>query len=192
MPKTTEPPSLNVVVFGHTGAGVSSLVNLIVGRNDAKVAKVVGDSKSTTRKAACYSTSIGGRLVKVHDIPAYDVVGVGHWEAKFPASANLIIVCSENKERRAVAAASRATQLRVSRYHNAPVILVASHQGQGEHQGKWATTASAHFEVVPGVLAQEVVTQPSMDSDATRALLHDLISKIQLRSQSLPVTFTGA
>ncbi|KAH7887159.1 hypothetical protein F5I97DRAFT_1873536 [Phlebopus sp. FC_14] len=58
-----------VVVFGRTGVGVSSLVNLIIGR---EVAKYHNDGTACTKQKASYRVAIDGRNVDVFDIPGFE------------------------------------------------------------------------------------------------------------------------
>ncbi|KAF8840571.1 hypothetical protein BDN67DRAFT_968411 [Paxillus ammoniavirescens] len=55
-----------VVVFGRTGMGISSLVNLIIGK---KKAKVSNDSGQCTTKKERYEADIGNKKVYVYDMP---------------------------------------------------------------------------------------------------------------------------
>ena len=59
----------NVVVFGETGAGKSSLVNLISGHS---IAQVSSRSVGCTFQSTCYTTSIGGGM----QINLYDTAGL--------------------------------------------------------------------------------------------------------------------
>ncbi|KAF8843880.1 hypothetical protein BDN67DRAFT_85850 [Paxillus ammoniavirescens] len=162
-----------IVVCGHTGAGVSSIVNSIVGSNVAEVAPLRACT-STTVKSASYSASFSGRNFEVYDMPGFD--SVKGRDATFPPSPNLVIICTEDNARKAKVTANHVKQHR--RYDNVPMILVSLQhdQDQAQPQGNWwATTGKAAFGVMPNVRAQEVVTVTGMD--ATRTHLRTLISQ---------------
>lgn len=57
-----------VVVFGRTGVGVSSLVNLIVG---SPVAQWHGDTRPCTQQTMAYTAAFAGKQFCVYDIPGY-------------------------------------------------------------------------------------------------------------------------
>ncbi|KIJ67585.1 hypothetical protein HYDPIDRAFT_84019, partial [Hydnomerulius pinastri MD-312] len=61
--KATQP-SQNVVIFGETGAGKSSLVNLIVGN---KVAATSYGTDGCTLESTLYETTVGGYHFRIHD-----------------------------------------------------------------------------------------------------------------------------
>ncbi|KIJ14631.1 hypothetical protein PAXINDRAFT_155947 [Paxillus involutus ATCC 200175] len=57
-----------VVVFGRTGMGISSLVNLIIGKQKAKTSN---NSGQCTEKAQPYETKIDNKKVSVYDMPGF-------------------------------------------------------------------------------------------------------------------------
>ncbi|KIJ14630.1 hypothetical protein PAXINDRAFT_12465 [Paxillus involutus ATCC 200175] len=164
-----------IVVCGHTGAGVSSIVNSIVGSNVAKVAPSRAGA-STTIKAVHYPASFSGRNFEVYDMPGFDSLDVKGRDAIFPPSPNLVIICTQDNARKAKVTANHVKQHR--RYDSVPVILVSLQhdQDQPQPQGNWwATTGNAAFGVMPNVRAREVVTMTGMDT--TRTHLRTLISQ---------------
>ncbi|KAK2459941.1 hypothetical protein APHAL10511_008026 [Amanita phalloides] len=59
----------NVVVFGETGAGKSSLINLIAGNDIAPIAnRAVGE----TFRSTCYTVELDGMRVNLHDTAGLD------------------------------------------------------------------------------------------------------------------------
>lgn len=58
-----------MVVFGKTGTGVSSLVNLIVG---SPVARWHGDTRPCTQQVMNYPAAFAGKQFCVYDIPGYE------------------------------------------------------------------------------------------------------------------------
>jgi GTPase SAR1 family protein len=75
----------NVVIFGETGAGKSSLVNLI-GGND--VAQISSRCVGCTFQSTCYTVNIGGKQFKLHDTAGLDE-GQGGTVAKHDAIVQL-------------------------------------------------------------------------------------------------------
>ncbi|KIJ11688.1 hypothetical protein PAXINDRAFT_171636 [Paxillus involutus ATCC 200175] len=59
-----------VVVFGRTGMGISSLVNLIIGKTEANVSN---DCQQCTQKVGRYDAGIDDTKLEVCDIPGFDV-----------------------------------------------------------------------------------------------------------------------
>lgn len=57
-----------VVVFGRTGAGISSLVNLIAG---STVAQCHADTRPCTQKVTGHRASFAGKQVCIYDIPGF-------------------------------------------------------------------------------------------------------------------------
>ncbi|KAI6028224.1 hypothetical protein EDC04DRAFT_158943 [Pisolithus marmoratus] len=57
-----------VVVFGRTGAGISSLVNLIVG---STVAQCHADTRPCTQKTTGHHASFSGKHFCIYDIPGF-------------------------------------------------------------------------------------------------------------------------
>ncbi|KAF9232587.1 hypothetical protein BU15DRAFT_67340 [Melanogaster broomeanus] len=186
-------PSLTVVVFGHTGAGTSSLVNLIVG-NSVSVVGRARDCATTTMNATRHSASFGGRNLQVYDMPGYDALDVRNRDKIFPPSPDLVIACTQHDVRKAMSVANHVKRFLLNppspTYHNVPVVLVSSLQDQDAVQGnRWAIMDGVNFEDAPREIAQEVVQQTCVDSDATRSQLCDLIL---LRARSFPITSTDA
>lgn len=59
----------NVVIFGETGAGKSSLVNMIAGN---AVAEISNRAIGYTFQSTCFTVNIGGKLFNVHDTAGLD------------------------------------------------------------------------------------------------------------------------
>ncbi|KAF8843871.1 kinase-like protein [Paxillus ammoniavirescens] len=59
-----------VVVFGRMGMGISSLVNLIIGKTEAEVSN---DSQQCTQEVGRYDADIDDTKLEVCDIPGFDV-----------------------------------------------------------------------------------------------------------------------
>ncbi|KAF9234452.1 hypothetical protein BU15DRAFT_52602 [Melanogaster broomeanus] len=57
-----------IVVFGRTGTGISSVVNLISGRADALCS---GGSNRCTKEIAQYEANIDSKKIHVYDIPGF-------------------------------------------------------------------------------------------------------------------------
>lgn len=68
-----EPLTHNVILFGESGSGKSSIVNMIVGKD---VAKVSNSPMGCTFEAESYATHIGDTTYHI-----YDTVGLGEGEA---------------------------------------------------------------------------------------------------------------
>jgi predicted GTPase len=71
----------NIILFGESGAGKSSLVNMIVGRNTAKVSS---DASGCTFKSEPHNALIDGSFFVVHDTAGLnesDQGRVPHWKA---------------------------------------------------------------------------------------------------------------
>ena len=61
----------NIVIFGETGAGKSSLVNLIA--SDDIVAPISSRSVGCTFRSMCFSTvNVGGKYFNLHDTAGLD------------------------------------------------------------------------------------------------------------------------
>ncbi|KAG1716108.1 hypothetical protein ID866_1080, partial [Astraeus odoratus] len=56
--------TLNVILFGETGVGKSSVINLITGR---KVAEVSPDVEGCTMNSKDYEFTLGSKLIKIWD-----------------------------------------------------------------------------------------------------------------------------
>lgn len=77
-PLKAEPPNREpggqeyvVVVFGRTGAGISSLVNLIAG---STVAQCHADTRPCTQKVTGHHASFAGKQFCIYDIPGFEGV----------------------------------------------------------------------------------------------------------------------
>ncbi|KIJ59947.1 hypothetical protein HYDPIDRAFT_117845 [Hydnomerulius pinastri MD-312] len=57
-----------VVVFGRTGMGISSLVNLIVGKEGAKCSR---EGRSCTKDTKAFRLDLDGRKIDVYDTPGF-------------------------------------------------------------------------------------------------------------------------
>ena len=71
----------NVILFGESGSGKSSLVNMIVGKN---VAKVSGSAESCTFKNEAFPATIGNTTFVIYDTAGLnegDQGRVPHWKA---------------------------------------------------------------------------------------------------------------
>jgi len=77
----------NVIIFGETGAGKSSLVNLIAGRD---VAEMSSRATGCTFKSTCFPVNIGEKKFHLHDTAGLDE-GQGGRVAKHDA----IVQCYE-------------------------------------------------------------------------------------------------
>ncbi|KAH7917499.1 hypothetical protein BV22DRAFT_1100968 [Leucogyrophana mollusca] len=58
------PRSRNIVIFGETGAGKSSLVNMIIGSNEAPTSH---KAAACTLSAKCYGVAIDSQLYRIYD-----------------------------------------------------------------------------------------------------------------------------
>src|SRR5258706_15773249 len=71
----------NVILFGESGSGKSSLVNMIVGKN---VAKVSGSADGCTFKNEAFPAAINGTTFMIYDTAGLnegDQGRVPHWNA---------------------------------------------------------------------------------------------------------------
>ncbi|KAG9316435.1 P-loop containing nucleoside triphosphate hydrolase protein [Chiua virens] len=71
-------PVLNVIVFGESGVGKSSIVNLIAG---SSVAKTSPDVKACTTRTQHYDVDINGKKYKLWDTVGLDGGFFGHFRA---------------------------------------------------------------------------------------------------------------
>ncbi|KIJ05431.1 hypothetical protein PAXINDRAFT_103788 [Paxillus involutus ATCC 200175] len=92
-----DPNVLNVIVFGHNGGGVSSVVNLIAGK---EIAKVSSDTPRCTVEIGSYQIPVKDSSGKIHSINLYDIPGFNERAqefVQFPSFAiSLAIICTQD------------------------------------------------------------------------------------------------
>ncbi|KIJ59949.1 hypothetical protein HYDPIDRAFT_170507 [Hydnomerulius pinastri MD-312] len=158
---------LNVVVHGQTGAGVSSLVNLIVGGQPAKVAADRA-SAQCTKELAYYSTSFEGKEFNIYDSPGFN--GLDASPSALPNHTDLVIVCTRadvQQTKQTVTYLKKAWKYG----KDVPVLLLAVQVPPVENW--WAGTGKACFDRVPGEVKCATPVRESItwtDGDASQCI----------------------
>ncbi|KAI6032791.1 P-loop containing nucleoside triphosphate hydrolase protein [Pisolithus orientalis] len=83
------PNTLNIILFGETGVGKSSVINLIAGR---QVAKVSPDADGCTMNSTDYEFTVGSRTITIWDTVGLEEpqMGVNGYYAAIVKAFNLI------------------------------------------------------------------------------------------------------
>ncbi|KAF9245008.1 P-loop containing nucleoside triphosphate hydrolase protein [Melanogaster broomeanus] len=198
MPLTTEPLPLlsqsraNIVIFGETGAGKSSLVNLICG---ADVARTSPEARACTLDARHYDTRIQGK-----DFRIYDTVGLNEPEVlndpdrlvgaiikayrlvqslSAAGGINLLVFCIQKGR------ITSNMQQNYMLFHDflchkkVPVALVITHLEQEPKMEDWWLQNDFHFPAYGiDTVAHACITAKREFSDryqASREVVHDLL-----------------
>ncbi|KAF8137706.1 hypothetical protein EV363DRAFT_676033 [Boletus edulis] len=173
-PTVPNDPSLpNVMVLGPVGGGVSSVVNLIAGKD---VARVSNDTTRCTKKMASYRIQLidGTKIVPItlYDIPGFD------YNAKSPLEfprvpISLAIICLEDFPAQVKATAEYLqNKWRKHGDGNVPVLVVINHIAPKPDAGWWEENKK-HFPSL-GIVTDHVCLTRRKKEESTR-YLHSLI-----------------
>lgn len=72
VPETPKPPQNNVIIFGQTGAGKSSLVNMVLGEDKAGISD---NAQSCTSNSNSYDVVISGKKLTLWDTVGFEDAG---------------------------------------------------------------------------------------------------------------------
>ncbi|KAF8843879.1 hypothetical protein BDN67DRAFT_963740 [Paxillus ammoniavirescens] len=137
-------PSLpNVVVFGHSGGGVSSVVNLIAGK---AVATVSRDASRCTESVQSYLVDVGDsgrpRSINLYDIPGFNEKGAEF--VPFPSvPISLAIICMQDL-RNQVRVTANYLKNKWSEHGDIPILIVINHMTPSPDAGWWGDNKK-HF-----------------------------------------------
>ena len=133
-----DPNLPNIMVLGPMGGGVSSVVNLIAGK---EVARVSNDTSRCTRKMASYHIELRD-AAKIVPITLYDIPGF-NYNAKSPLEfprvpISLAIICMEDFPAQ-VRATAEYLQNKWKKHGdgNIPVLVVINHIAPQPGAGWW-------------------------------------------------------
>ncbi|KIJ14629.1 hypothetical protein PAXINDRAFT_180885 [Paxillus involutus ATCC 200175] len=169
-PESQSTPNLpNVIVFGHTGGGVSSVVNLIVGE---EVATVSHDTLRCTKRVGPYQVDDPGRArwINLYDIPGFDDTGKEF--VQFPSvPISLAIICAQDT-RSQMRVTAKYLQHRWSEHGNIPVLIVVNHTTHSPDAGWWRENEK-HFINLAAFKDHACLTRGR--ENESKILLHALI-----------------
>lgn len=173
-PSVPNDPKLpNVMVLGPMGGGVSSVVNLIAGK---EVSQVSNDTSRCTRKMGSYHIELrdAGKMVPItlYDIPGFN------YNAKSPLEfprvpISLAVICMEDFPAQ-VRATAEYLQKRWRKHGdgNIPVLVVINHIAPKPDAGWWEENKK-HFPSLTVVTDHVCLTRRKKE-ESTRQL-HSLI-----------------
>jgi len=171
-PESQSTPSLpNVIVFGHTGGGVSSVINLIAGE---EVATVSHDALRCTERVGSYQVDIGdpgrARSINLYDIPGFDETAGSPVE--FPrVTISLAIICAQDLRNQARVTA-KYLKNRWGEHGNIPVLIVINHTTYSPDVGWWRENEK-HFINLAAFKDHACLTRGK--ENESKRLLHALI-----------------
>lgn len=133
-----------VVVFGKTGAGVSSLVNLIAG---SEVAQCHADTRPCTQQTKSYTTALADKQFCVYDIPGYggclpdtEITGIIQ-DIENEKRIDLLVYCLRKKRNTMMPDAIR--EIRRAVPQPVPIVAVVTElERQEDSMESWWTTSS--------------------------------------------------
>ena len=170
IPHAAYDPTLpNIMVLGPMGGGVSSVVNLIAGKD---VAQVSNDTARCTRKMASYQIELRDRA-KIVPITLYDIPGFDY-NAKSPLEfprvpISLAVICMEDFPAQVRATADYLkNKWRKHGDGNIPVLVVINHIAPNPDDGWWEENEK-HFPSL-GVVADHVCLIRRKKEESTRRL----------------------
>lgn len=173
-PNVPNDPNLpNVMVLGPMGGGVSSVVNLIAGK---EVAQVSNATSRCTRRMASYHIELrdAGKIVPItlYDIPGFN------YNAKSPLEfprvpISLAIICMEDFSAQ-VKATAEYLQKRWKKHGdgNIPVLVVINHIAPKPDAGWWEEN-KRHFPSLTVVTDHVCLTRRKKEESTKQ--LHSLI-----------------
>ena len=173
-PTVPNDPTLpNIMVLGPTGGGVSSVVNLIAGKD---VARVSNDTSRCTKKMSSYRIRLvdGAKIVPItlYDIPGFE------YNAKSPLEfprvpISLAIICLEDFPAQVRATAEYLqNKWRKHGNGNVPVLVVINHIAP-KPDPVWWEENQKHFPSL-GVVTDHVCLTRRKKEESTKQL-HSLI-----------------
>ncbi|KAF9232586.1 hypothetical protein BU15DRAFT_54872, partial [Melanogaster broomeanus] len=161
----------NVLVFGHTDGGVSSVVNLIA----RKVVAGVSDGTSRcTERVDSYHVKVEGpngtRSVNLYDIPGFD--GTAESPVQFPSvPISLAIICTQDLPNQ-VKATANYLKNKWDKHGGVPVIVVINHRAPTPDPAWWGTNGK-HFVNIAALKDHACLTRGIQEE--SKILLHELI-----------------
>jgi len=151
----TQSPPRNIIIFGKTGAGKSSIVNMVLGRDEAEVS---GRAIGCTFESKGYDTSINGSPIKLHDtsglneaakgtVPAREaVINLYKLIRNLDSGVSLLVYCIRGQ---------RVEQTTVNNYKmfyeafcqkNVPIVVVINGLENEENMDDWWRENETVFE----------------------------------------------
>ena len=169
----SDPKLPNIMVLGPMGGGVSTVVNLIAGKD---VARVSNNTLRCTKKMASYRIELRDAAktlpIMLYDIPGFD------YNAKSPLEfprvpISLAIICMEDFPAQVKATAEYLqNKWRKHGDRNVPVLVVINHITPKPDAGWWEENKK-HFPSL-GVVTDHVCLTRRQKEESTRQL-HSLI-----------------
>ena len=144
----------NIIIFGETGAGKSSLVNLIAG-ND--VAEISNRSVGCTFKSTCFTVNIGDKRFSLHDTAGLDegqsgtvakhdaIVQCYELLRKLHTGVNLLIFCMRGPRIKASCVQNWQLFWDIICQRRIPIILAVTGLENEDKMDDWWTQNNEHF-----------------------------------------------
>ncbi|KAL4079749.1 hypothetical protein J3A83DRAFT_4085601, partial [Scleroderma citrinum] len=135
-----------IVVFGRTGAGVSSLVNLVAG---SAVAQCHADTRPCTQRAMSYAATFAGKQFCIYDIPGYrghspdaEITGIIQ-DIENERGIDVLVYCLRRKRDTMMPDVFREIRRVVPR--DVPVVAVVTEleRQEGTMESWWTTSSEA-------------------------------------------------
>ncbi|KAI5983713.1 P-loop containing nucleoside triphosphate hydrolase protein, partial [Pisolithus albus] len=137
--------SLNIILFGETGVGKSSVINLIAGR---PVAEVSSDVDSCTMDMECFQFTIGSKKITIWETVGPEKPQVGyaitkaHWlitKLTDAGGVDLLLFCIRGNKVTATALSNYGFFYEVLCNKQVPVALVITHVEREYRMEDWWT-----------------------------------------------------
>src|SRR6266550_1328881 len=144
----------NVIIFGETGSGKSSLVNLIAGKD---VAKMSNAAVGCTFESTCFPVNIGDKKYHLHDTAGLDegqsgrvakqdaIVQCYELLRKLHTGVNLLIFCMRAPRIKESCAQNWKLFWDIICQRRIPVILAITGLENEESMDDWYTRNKEHF-----------------------------------------------
>ncbi|KAK7451204.1 hypothetical protein VKT23_012536 [Stygiomarasmius scandens] len=145
----------NVIVFGETGAGKSSIINMLDGDQDAEVGS---GASGVTFSNKCYQKSIQGMSFQVFDtvglnegpagrVPASDAVAALYQLiSKLDSGVNLLVYVMRAPRITSTAQKNYEMFFEVFCQKQVPIVIVVTGLENEEDMDGWWTENKAHFD----------------------------------------------